>query len=234
MKDHIGKTALLIALIVPFSASADPIEIVPLNDGNHPATLGGYVMTPFEEPTGTSDCTPSTSGGEVCFEDVNGNSIALPAESPWWWEYDGSPAPDHGNVFVVRGENWIDLILPADTRAFSLFVGANSRGSAWIQAFDDQGNSTDRVNFGVGRNDTDGYGVFTTGCTALTRITVEPFEWGFGYLSSNQGECTSVSEPTPVGLLGLGLLGLVLTRRLQLKRPKRLKLSVTSKRYGAF
>lgn len=218
---YLSKLALAaFATAFVVSANADPIEIVALADGNHPVELGGYVMTPFDEPNGTSDCTPSASGGEVCFQDYDGNSIALPAESPWWWEYDGTPAPDHGNVFVVRGENWIDLILPANTRAFSLFVGASGRSSsdnAWIRAYDDQGNSTDEIDFNVSRYDTRGYGVYTTGCTALTRITVEPFEWGFGYFSSNQGECVSVPEPGTLALLGLGLIGFALTRRIQAK-----------------
>ena len=217
--DNLSKLALaLLATTFTFSANADPIEVVALPGGEHPAMLGGYVMTPFDEPTGTSDCTPSASGGEVCFEDYHGNSVALPAHDPWWWQYDGTPAPDHGNIFVVHGYNWIDLILPPDTRAFSLFVGASGRGSAWIQAHDDAGNSTPEVHFGVNRNHTSGYGIYTTGCTALTRVTVEPWAWGFGYLSSNQGECTSVPEPGTLGLLGLGLLGLVLTRRNTLRR----------------
>ncbi len=203
----------LALLLLASQALADPIEFVELPDGEHPAMLGPYVMTPFAEPTGTGSCTPSPLGGQVCFEDIDGNAVELPAESPNWWEYDGSPTPDHGNIFVVRGLNLIDLILPADTRSFSLFVGASGRGSAWVKAYDDQGNSTEQINFGVNRNNTQGYGFYTTGCSSLTRITVEPWEWGFGYMATNQGDCQSVPEPSPIVLVGLGLLGIALLRR---------------------
>ena len=61
--DNLSKLALaLLATTFTFSANADPIEVVALPGGEHPATLGGYVMTPFDEPTGTSDCTPSDIG----------------------------------------------------------------------------------------------------------------------------------------------------------------------------
>ncbi len=210
----------LIAAAFALTANADPIEVVALPDGQHPTMLGAYPMTPFAEPSGTSDCTPSPLGGQVCFQDYDGNSLSLPTNDPWWWEYDGSPAPDHGNVFVVMGENWVDLILPANTRAFSLFVGASGRGSAWVQAYNDGGYMTPEVHFPVNRNNTSGYGFYTTDCSSLTRITVEPFQWGFGYMSTNQGECHQVPEPAPIALLGIGLLGLALTRKLQLKRQR--------------
>ena len=213
-------TLAILASAFALSAHADPIEIVALPGGAHPTTLGGYTMTPFAEPSGTSNCTPSASGGEVCFQDHDGNSVALPADDPWWWEYDGTPAPDHGNIFVVHGHNWIDLILPPNTRAFSLFVGASGHGNAWIQAHDSAGNVTPEVHFGVNQNDTSGYGIYTTGCTSLTRITVEPWAWGFGYLASNQGECVSVPEPAPIALLGMGLLGIALSRRMRVKRQR--------------
>ena len=206
---------ILTLFLVSFAVTvnADPIEIVALTGGEHPDTLGGYEMVPFAEPSGTSNCTASASGGEVCFADHEGNSVWLPAYDPYWWQYDGTPSPDHGNVFVVREYDWIDLILPPNTHGFSFFVGASGSGNAWIQAHDDAGNSTPEVHFSVN-------GVYTTGCNSLTRITIEPWAWGFGYLASNQGECASVPEPAPIALLGLALLGISLTRKIALNRQR--------------
>ena len=155
MKNLSKLVVVILATTITFSASATPIKIVPLTGGAHPATLGDndeYVMTQFVAPLGgLHSCTasPSPLGGQVCFVDADtndlnglpGESISLFADDPDWWQYDDDPlntGPDHGNIFVVdAGRHVVDLILPANTRAFSLFVGSSAPGSAWIQAFDD-------------------------------------------------------------------------------------------------
>ena len=88
-----------------------------------------------------------------------------------------------------------------------------------VQAFDGETYSTERVYFGVGVGDTEGYGVYTSdSCSAITQIIIEPDDWGAGNYSIKQDPCTSVPEPAPLGLFGLGLLTMAVTRRLQMAK----------------
>lgn len=52
---------LATALILPFTASADPIVIEVIEGGDTPEALRGYVMMPFDEPAiPEGGCTTST------------------------------------------------------------------------------------------------------------------------------------------------------------------------------
>ena len=211
---------IVASTFISLSALADPI-IVEIEGGEIPDSLGGFSLTPFDEPT-AADCATSTDsplGGEVEFQNQSNDPMCMEVKDPNWWEW------DHGNVFTT-GENWIELVLPANTNAFVFWVGGNTGGTGWIEAYDDNDGFSGRVNFGgntdidFGRGDSPGFGVYSSSCSAISRIIIEPFDWGTGNFATSQGECASVPEPAPITLLGLGLLGLAVSRRMQRKAAK--------------
>ena len=204
------------SLLLPCIALAGPIVIEFIDGASDGGSLGSYYMTPFAAPETTGDGVTITSvdspiagGGSLKFTEQNGDPLGMRAYDPDWWQY------DHGNVYVTS-TNWIELLLPPETRAFSFWVGASFTGRAWIQAFDGDEYSTERVYFRVGNGNTSGYGAYTTdACSSITRIIIEPTDWGTGNFSINQGGCAEVPDPGSLGLLGLGLLGLALTRSMR-------------------
>ena len=226
-------SAAIVAMLFAAVAVADPIVITLIDGGDDGGEVGGYSMTDIvdqddTDPTDTSDdvtCinspgiegTASVDGsvGNICFTGQGSKVSDIDVvEDPvrngdHWWGF-----PDQGDVFVTN-QNWIEILLPPNTRAVSLWVGASFNGLAWIGAYNEHGDYVQTKNFVVGSGNTKGYGVYSSdSCTALTKIIVEPVDWGFGNLSINQDPCVSVPEPGPLVLLLAGLLGIALSRRL--------------------
>ena len=195
-------------------AAADPV-IETFSGPAAPDYLGGYQMTPIDAPASSpgsvsSVASPTATGGDILFQQQGGATLDMTVDDPDWWQW-----ADHGNVYTTD-IHWVELILPANTRALSFFVGAEFSGRGWIQAFDSNNQSTVLDPFYVGVNRTPGFGVYSSdSCAAITRVIIEPEYWGVGQLAINQDPCaTSISEPAPLGLLAFGLLALAISRRL--------------------
>lgn len=178
-----------------------------------PAHLASsFAMTEFAPDPRPDDSlvtsVASPLGGSVQFWTQNeGAQLAMVLDKNSGW----FPAA-LGEVYKT-GVSWVELILPANTRAFSFNVGASSSGSGWVQGFDAAGNSAYQA-FTLGGSNAPGFGFAATDrCGSISKIVVEPWEWGIGNFAISQGSCATVPEPDTLALMGAGFLGLVLLRR---------------------
>jgi len=188
--------------------------------------LGGYEMTDFASTTKIdcstkADCRaisvalPDPLVGTVDFYDYYGNPLEMnraTAETTWWWN---NPEKTDNDIYTTH-VNWVELVLPSDTRAFSFNVGANFNGWGWMEGYDGDGKKI-KETFKLGTDNTPGFGFYADnsdgGCGSITSIVIDPSQWGVGNFSINQGKCTaSVPEPGVLGLLGIGMLGLGVAR----------------------
>lgn len=196
-------------------AVVNPICIYEYDTGSPPGTIGNYTMTAFgADPQHVDAVTGPQTGlvtsaqsvnpaitGQIDFEYQNQDPAMMLLGEQGWWQY------PHGRVYSTS-VNWIELVLPVNTRALSFYVGASFNGSGWLEAITASG-AKRKATFGLAPGDTPGFGVHTTSaCDSISRIIVDPQLWGVGNFAINQGSCTAVPEPGSATLLLLGLLGL--------------------------
>ncbi len=215
---------LLLSLTAITRVSATPIGFESYGTGAPLGVLGGYTMTSFApDPTPLGTMVQSVNSpisGIVEFEDAAGDPLQLRPATVATWQ--GGNLWSHGytgDVYVapLPQINWIELIMPSDTQAFSFGVGASFNGTGWVEATNDLGD-TYYKSFTVSPGSAKGFGFYTdtTECSQLTKIIVEPTEWAIGELAISQGECGTVTVPEPniLILFALGLIGIGYRSRL--------------------
>lgn len=219
----ISMTSFILSFAIFTNVNATPIGLEIYGTGAPPSTVGGYSMTAFDlDPRANGVLVNSVASpidGIVEFEDANGNSLQLRHETATSWQNGNLWSHGYtGDVYVapLPEINWVELILPSNTQAFSFGVGASFSGVGWIEAYDEKGN-TYFENFTVSPGSAKGFGFYTdtTECSQLTKIIVEPVEWAVGEFAISQGECggSTVPEPNILFLYMLGLMGFCYSKK---------------------
>ena len=190
------------------------------SDTPTPSNIGGYTMTDFSfiDNSLATNNVETPFGDLMYFFDKYGDLEPLnnsTADDTSWWVNGESFNYD----IYTTSLHLITFILPEDTMAFSFNVGANTTANAWLSATESNGSGIGKTYFGLSPTNTPGYSVYADPAgdcsTSITSITVDPtLIWGFGNFSMSQGNCATVPEPSIIGLLGFGLVGIIFTRRI--------------------
>jgi|TARA_R110000851_G_scaffold87200_3_gene190071 hypothetical protein len=207
-------TAFLLMITMSFGAHAQLIHSEYSTETVIPSTIGGYTMSEFEFDESAFRYGDLSGGLPVILMDEE-----LASDNSW---FNTAPGQDY-EVFITN-ENIITLIMPENTFAFSLNVGANLRtirDNAWLTVAETSGTISEREWFNVSRNNTPGFSFHSTSntvgdCSHISSVTLDPLEWGFGNFAINQGTCEPVAqvpEPATFALFGAGLVGLGFGRK---------------------
>jgi hypothetical protein len=243
MRTRTGTLVLALALAAPTAfAGVMVTEVTPVA-----TSVGGYDMVGFEPGTlpGTATSATSVNGDVVNFTTKNGaapqpmtvsnNATEFAAGKGTWWSGATEPfykAPLNGSGAV----NWVELVMPENTFAFSLTIDASAGARAWILGVDDTGNAIDTAgnSFTLGpdgnydpknpaftiplNGPARSYGFYTDNsagsCNTLSKVVIDPVYWAMGDFSIHVSDTgcggTEVPEPTPLLLVfgGLALLAL--------------------------
>lgn len=110
-----------LAIIVGMSSATAWADLITMDEPVNP--MGGYDMTvlPPPAPIGSFVNTINLSGsltGQIEFRTAGpGGLLNMEVEAPAWWQNGNDPV-------YTTSVNWVEIILPANTQAFSFNVGA--------------------------------------------------------------------------------------------------------------
>jgi hypothetical protein len=226
------KSALLLLLLTSYSAFAGLMTttVTPVA-----GTVGPYSMTGFNLPTpdgSSADSATSLNNDVVNFTDISGSPVSMTVgdvadpDDAWW---SGSSSSFYYAGFDT---NWLELIMPSNTLAFSLSIDANVNSKAWIIGVADDGSAIDTKGnafnlLSNGQFDPDpqfnipltgpakSYGFYANNsadsCNSISKVVIDPKYWGMGDFSIHVDEnaCSNaVPAPPAIWLFGIGLIGL--------------------------